>query len=771
MQVGLYHTAREPLQKSPTFRISARPTNPTPQKASATKISPSRRRPPAREKQSFQDPRSPKTSPSTSPRSPPSSRSKHSEERLRAVLGGITGTPVSVMASSNTGEKRQITMEFVHTPANVRLNLSAHHKADPAHSSNSKSKDTMTKLGEGMDIREKTRMASALHKLGINMGKEVMEHWMNHEDYDGVQFGSMSLLYQIKLKELLATIPRTIAKGNYPNKVRTALVLGIFKELSTSNVLGKFQPLLESVLSTVVDSIYVPSVRNYTDGTRLNTQDYGQFPTWFEMARSQATKIQSLEEKLKAADLLRRRFAADKKMQQALLKRTVDRWRRALLHKVFCAWSGWWKQQRRVRQLIRTVMARKYIHRDQELIRRCYIAWMAYTRSAHDQRLNQDGFSDLDAKENHDAQIEALKEQRDQALLLLKEMVVDFRQRMKELKVLFEAKMAIALSRQQTDLKNVIETCRQNAATLINFNTTCTTKSIGTQVGASNLNGGDLLETSGTTVTASKSKKIQDAPVKLNEKKKKKKKKKYKGRTLTLNKVLDIVAGMWEKKIRADMVDDAAGKDRDTLDEFALDFFVQMYGSVMKKKKMDEFKHSVQQHRTSNIRIKWFSTMVGWNEDYSFGIYTPYREDSIHAFLQVLSELFPIDAIEERLDDDPCLVNVNAALKALGTDGDGLFDSEQRRTESFSTLCRTLRENSRSVKGRSSTDRFIEFDLVMQNVMRAWYVWKVPQTADKDEKKIGAKEKVEGTVAEEDNDTKLSLSLAENNKDGTQNID
>ena len=71
--------------------------------------------------------------------------------------------------------------------------------------------------------------------------------------------------------------------------------------------------------------------------------------------------------------------------------------------------------------------------------------------------------------------------------------------------------------------------------------------------------------------------------------------------------------------------------------------------------------------------------MVGWNEDYAFGIYTPYRDESIHAFLQVLSELIPIDAIEERLDDDPCLVNVNAALKALGTDGDGLFDSAYRR--------------------------------------------------------------------------------------------
>ena len=312
--------------KSPTFRITipdtARPNNPTPNKASptkqATKISPSRfnrtKRPPARQKESFKDPRSPKTSPRDKPSTTKHKhKHQHNDDRLKAVMGNPI-IPPSIAAATSSGKKRQIIMEYLDTPSTPRLNLAAHC-----------TKTTKT-IGSIEDIREKTRMASAMQKLGIDMGKEVMEHWMNHKDYDGVQFGSMSVLYQIKLKELLATIPRTIAKGNYPNKVRTALVLGIFKELSTSKALGKFQPLLESVLSTVVDGIYVPSVRNYADGALLNSTDYTTLPTWFEMARAQSSKISELETKLKAADLLRRRFCADKKMQQALLTRTIDRW-------------------------------------------------------------------------------------------------------------------------------------------------------------------------------------------------------------------------------------------------------------------------------------------------------------------------------------------------------------------------------------------------------------------------------------------------------------
>ena len=204
-------------------------------------------------------------------------------------------------------------------------------------------------------------------------------------------------------------------------------------------------------------------------------------------------------------------------------------------------------------------------------------------------------------------------------------------------------------------------------------------RDVSTQVGFAGM-GGDAGEL-GAGVGAPKktdNKEKKEAPPSPPKAKKKKKKKPYKGRTLNAAKVLDTIAAMYEKKIKADAIDDQAGKDRDTLEEFAEDFFMQMYGTVMMKKKTAEFKHSVGVHKKDNIRIKWFSTFVGWNTPDAFGMQTPFTEDAIHAFLGVLSELFPVDAIEERLDDDPCLVNVTDALKALGTDGDGLFESKHR---------------------------------------------------------------------------------------------
>jgi hypothetical protein len=328
------------------------------------------------------------------------------------------------------------------------------------------------------------------------------------------------------------------------------------------------------------------------------------------MARTQATTISNLQEKLRAADLLHKRFQVDKKMQQALLTRTIDRWRRALMSKVFQAWVGWYKHQKRIRNMIQTVLDRQFLHRDQALMRRCHIAWRAYARSMHDQRLNQDGWSDIDAKDAHDIELEKMRESRDEALLLLKQMMIDFRAELERLKLMFEAKMSLALMQQSGDLEKLVNVCREMGPT------DKEKVSIGTQVGMSGDGSGLLSEDGGKK----EKKKVEAPPVELNVKRKIKKKKKYKGRTLTVNKVLDIIAGMWEKKIRADMVDDAAGKDRDTLDEFAVDFFCQMYGSVMEKKKMEEFKHSIQAHRTSNIRVKWFSTMVGWNDDYAFGL-------------------------------------------------------------------------------------------------------------------------------------------------------
>ena len=207
-------------------------------------------------------------------------------------------------------------------------------------------------------------MASALNKLGINMGPEVLEHWMNSDAYDGVTFGSMAVLYEVKLKELLSTLPRSIAKGRYPNKVRTALVLGIFKELASSNALGKFKPLLQSVLSTVVDSVYVASVRQYSDGALLNSSDYGKQMTWYEMAHSQVTTIQHLNIELEKADILKKRFKADKIMQQHLLTKTIDRWKLSITQLVFKSWSNYYLNKKKTMNMINSMMRRKFIEKN-----------------------------------------------------------------------------------------------------------------------------------------------------------------------------------------------------------------------------------------------------------------------------------------------------------------------------------------------------------------------------------------------------------------------
>jgi hypothetical protein len=244
-------------------------------------------------------------------------------------------------------------------------------------------------------------------------------------------------------------------------------------------------------------------------------------------------------------------------MQQALLTRTIDRWRRALMSKVYQAWVGWFKQQKRIRRLIQTVFGRKFLHRDRELMRRCHIAWRAYARSLHDQRLSQDGWSDIDAKDAHDMELEKMRDSRDELLFLLKKMVIDFKAELGRLQLMFETKMSLALVQQASDLKQLVDVCRDAGPT------DKIKMSIGTQVGMSSGDGsGELLSEGGDGKGSDqkKEKMVIKPPVELNveKKKKKKKKKKYKGRTLTVNKVLDIIAGMWEKKIRADMVDDAA---------------------------------------------------------------------------------------------------------------------------------------------------------------------------------------------------------------------
>ena len=679
--------------------------------------------------------------------------SKHgvSSEREAASLHTSSLVQSSPSGLKSKSSPTSVHIEYLHTPAAGRLNLGQHRKPREGFKA-----PPQQQQRADLDVRDRLRMASALNKLGINLGQDVIDQWMDHTDYNGVSFGSLAVLYEIKLAELLATIPRTVGRlpGNYPNKVRTALVLGIFKELTNSKALGKFRPMLQSVLSTVVDAIYVCSVREHPEGSRLSSTDYGQQDTWYELTRSQASRISALQDELKVADKMMKRFHAHRKLQKRILERVVERWKHALSSRVYNAWRSYWKEAKRVRQLIKMVMARRYFNRAREMKRLIWVAWKVYTRSVIDARLEAGGFDDLNDAESMQAEIEKLRENLSSAIALLRKSTANFRSQLEDLKVTFRAQLELALKSQATDLATAVDEAK--AAGAKEGLSAIERRDVGSQVGLM-VTHGVLADDMASKINNGKDETKSDEEIDDKEesakkqKKKKKKKKPYKGRTLNMSKVLDTIAAMYEKKIKADAIDDKAGNKRDTLAEFAEDFFMQMYGTVMTKKKTAEFKHSVEVHKKDNIRIKWFSTLIGWNPPDAFGLPTPFMEDAIHAFLGVLMELFPVDAIEERLDDDPCIVNVTHALKALGTDGDGLFDASHRSTPSFSRLISNLRNNAKAVKGRNSSDRFIDFDLCMNLVMKEWYSVQNSRNkakADDNDEKTGSDWVADASVSE-----------------------
>ena len=282
--------------------------------------------------------------------------------------------------------------------------------------------------------------------------------------------------------------------------------------------------------------------------------------------------------------------------------------------------------------------------------------------------------------------------------------------------------------------------------------------------------------------------------------KRKAKKKTYTGKVWPPNKMNDTIASMYEKKARADAIDDKKGNKRDTMSEFAKDYFRQQYGTTIAIVKLREFKGSLEIHLKRELqeekkneskkddkkdgnkkdgnkkddkkdgktttkgskknfltrRMRWFYIFSGWSheEEDDPNCRTPYRPEAIDAWLQVLCEILPMDSIEERMDDNPCLVSVEKVCRALGTDGEGLFSSNWRTTNTFKTLLSNLRKDdfnispkkrrsgssgngsgngSGSGNSNSSTstssgtiDATMDVDEVAQLVMTEWYAWKIP---------------------------------------------
>ncbi len=227
-------------------------------------------------------------------------------------------------------------------------------------------------------------------------------------------------------------------------------------------------------------------------------------------------------------------------------------------------------------------------------------------------------------------------------------------------------------------------------------------------------------------------------PVALVKKEKRKKKKVYKSKNkLPLSKVKDYIAGMYEKKVKADMVDDKKGNERDTLEEFCDDFFSQMFGMpALAGKKRYELEQGVKRFQKDDEFVRWYGTLIGWlDDDVHEGIVTPFKEEAIDAYLYVLSKVVIPDAIEETLDDDPCLIKFVDVKSAI----EKLF-KKQLHDEKIKTLEAKIEE--------TVEEEEVEFEETFDLIMRTWYEYEEPIICPKlpkdEEPKAKEKEKKGG---------------------------
>jgi hypothetical protein len=237
----------------------------------------------------------------------------------------------------------------------------------------------------------------------------------------------------------------------------------------------------------------------------------------------------------------------------------------------------------------------------------------------------------------------------------------------------------------------------------------------------------------------------------------------FHGRLLSKSIVISTIHAILEKQAHLDTLQVRKLKPRVSLTQSARGFFVQKHGTIARDKRIAQFRHSVLKHKSASLRIRWFGTLVGWTDDRVLGMYTPFRGDAIHKFIDLLMEMFPIGRIKESLDHDPCLVNMNNLLRALGhlTEEEwadnylehrvqinagsdthnwapatgGMFDKSYCETNSFKALLAQLHSMSiiqqeADLPGpppKAKQQVKINFEYAMDLVLREWYRWKCPE--------------------------------------------
>ena len=206
--------------------------------------------------------------------------------------------------------------------------------------------------------------------------------------------------------------------------------------------------------------------------------------------------------------------------------------------------------------------------------------------------------------------------------------------------------------------------------------------------------------------------------------------------------VHDLIASIYEQKARANVVDDEHDDiDRDSLPDYLVDYFAQQFGTVMAGERMKKFKasllHYVSKEETSTWRMRWFSILVAWDEHWEREMdncYTPYRKDASDVWLDMLSQLMPIKAIEERMQDEPCRVDLPTTLHCLcDHDTTPFKDISWRHSESFKTLMKNLYSLDLHIPEVGSK---INVDHCCNFIMQEWYRFKVgsppPSTIEDD---------------------------------------
>eukprot|EP00949_MAST-11_sp_MAST-11-sp1_P004984 g4984.t1 len=192
-----------------------------------------------------------------------------------------------------------------------------------------------------------------------------------------------------------------------------------------------------------------------------------------------------------------------------------------------------------------------------------------------------------------------------------------------------------------------------------------------------------------------------------------------KERPMPLAKAKDIIAAIYEKKVKADKVDDEAGKDRDSLPDFIDDFFKQQFGvPKIAKKKQNMLHAAVRSHHKKEKRLRWFGTFANWLDDdvhisekSTHSIHTPYTAAAIDIYLDLLQAVLPVNAIEERMDDDPCLIqqrDLLSKVKEIFSDNDGVAEE-------------IIQELRKAGEESTAKDGMIELDSSLDSIMLEWY--------------------------------------------------